>query len=519
MNASVKAQICISDWLDKLCPSDRLFFQSMVRRRAQEILAFVGDASWCHAAKPVIGIVLPRSLDFAFELDRVHFGALLQVVAEWVPAYTLIFVEAEAFVSDTSVLFWVTCLDRDFAYEQRQSTVVFVGADPLPFSKEKIRIRFEIFSAESLAEESVTVGQAVWYPDWFTASHIKMSLASQLPDQVYASSAWLEKFSDQLAAAGFHGELISDANGLLPKELSTCEALQRYWQVPTDLPRENFWLYLGEEMRPRFSLDKILNLRWNASPSSCQDAPLISIVIPVYDRDKEIIRLVESICVQDYSRLEVIFVTNGSPVETMTAIHQSAQLLIGRQIHNRWIDLGEKCGCATKPRDIGSYAAAGEWLLYIDSDDYLERDFFAGFGVAAARCSVMYPLKIYRDFGRTMRPDFPWNQVVGDTTHYEPTVYQEKIFALENFIGNSGAAINRNLFVRCGGILHSLKYCEDYYLWLAAARMGAAAGAHGGVVNISLHPGNNELVVGDRLWISRAQLLAAKISATTEVMP
>jgi hypothetical protein len=119
-----------------------------------------------------------------------------------------------------------------------------------------------------------------------------------------------------------------------------------------------------------------------------------------------------------------------------------------------------------------------------------------------------------------MGADFPWNQVVGDATNYSPAEYQEKIISQENFIGNSGGAIRRDLFIRCGGILHTLKYCEDYYLWLAASRLGAAAGPHGGVVNITLHPGNNELVVGDRSWISHAQQLAGKIQLNTrEVVP
>ncbi len=41
--------------------------------------------------------------------------------------------------------------------------------------------------------------------------------------------------------------------------------------------------------------------------------PLVSIVVPIYDRAAEIIRLAHSIYQQDYPWIEVVLVANGSP--------------------------------------------------------------------------------------------------------------------------------------------------------------------------------------------------------------
>jgi hypothetical protein len=66
----------------------------------------------------------------------------------------------------------------------------------------------------------------------------------------------------------------------------------------------------------------------------------------------------------------------------------------------------------------------------------------------------------------------------------------------------------RALFVRGGGIDHRLRYGEDLYLWWRLARAGARAEEHDGRVNLALHLGNNELVVGDDKGLEDACTLA-----------
>ncbi len=508
----------ISQWLDALRPDDDLFFHALVRDRANQVRAAL-RAPWLAGTRPRFALVVPAGLDFSRQLDRIHVGALLHVAASWIPDYQVCVLRADQLEQAPRAAFYATCLDRELAIANQALNVMFIGADPIPWSRDKIRIRCERPHADdklSLADRS-----AVWVPDWYAVPHLQQLRDVAPGATLWASQAWLQSYGSEATRLGFAVSDASHGETPRPAALSTCEPLQSVWLSPTATSRRSdFWLYLGEELRPRLTLARALGAAETVSPASAVTAAateaatsLISIVVPVYDRDVEVIRLVESILEQSAARPEVLFVTNGSPPDTLAAVRQACEMLLTAGLDGRWIDLGEKCGCATKPRDIGSYAAAGEWIVYVDSDDYLEPGFFSGFARHAVGRAVLYPRKIYRDWGRDMGPDFPWNTVVGSMSAYTADQFADALFSLENFIGNSGAAVRRDWFVRCGGILHSLKYCEDYYLWLATARLGANAASHGGIVSIVLHPGNNELTVGDKRWIARARELASSIGA------
>lgn len=89
-----------------------------------------------------------------------------------------------------------------------------------------------------------------------------------------------------------------------------------------------------------------------------------SIVIPVYNRERFIERAVKSVLNQSVSDLEVICVNNGSTDGTLALLRKMA----GEDDRVIVLDQENKGRCAA--RNLGLDHAAGEWICFLDSDDF-----------------------------------------------------------------------------------------------------------------------------------------------------
>lgn len=96
--------------------------------------------------------------------------------------------------------------------------------------------------------------------------------------------------------------------------------------------------------------------------------PLISVVIPVYKVEAYLDRCVESVVRQSYEKLEILLVDDGSPDRcgAMCDAWAGKDSRI-RVLHQKNAGLGAA-------RNRGTEIAAGEFVTYVDSDDYLAPD-------------------------------------------------------------------------------------------------------------------------------------------------
>ncbi len=92
---------------------------------------------------------------------------------------------------------------------------------------------------------------------------------------------------------------------------------------------------------------------------------LISFVIPVYNADKYIEQCVNSIIVQSYKKIELILVDNGSTDKSGEVCKQLAE----SDSRVKLITLEQNI-LASGARNTGVAAATGEWLIFMDSDDF-----------------------------------------------------------------------------------------------------------------------------------------------------
>lgn len=96
---------------------------------------------------------------------------------------------------------------------------------------------------------------------------------------------------------------------------------------------------------------------------------MISIIVPVYNVDFYLKRCVDSLISQDYGNYEIILVDDGS-TDTSPLICDEYEKKYDniRVIHQENKGLSEA-------RNIGIQCAIGDWLMFVDSDDYVESNF------------------------------------------------------------------------------------------------------------------------------------------------
>jgi glycosyltransferase involved in cell wall biosynthesis len=98
--------------------------------------------------------------------------------------------------------------------------------------------------------------------------------------------------------------------------------------------------------------------------------PFFSIVIPVFNREREILRAVDSCLEQSFSSYEIVVVDDDSTDGTAVAVEtrSDSRVRLVRHSANR----GE---CPA--RNTGVRASAGKWIVFLDSDDELRPDCLA----------------------------------------------------------------------------------------------------------------------------------------------
>lgn len=97
--------------------------------------------------------------------------------------------------------------------------------------------------------------------------------------------------------------------------------------------------------------------------------PLISVIIPVYNVEKWLTRCVNSVCSQSYKNLEIFLVDDGST----DGGGQICEALSEKD--SRIIVVHRNNGGLSEARNTGLEYSHGEYISFIDSDDWVEQNF------------------------------------------------------------------------------------------------------------------------------------------------
>ena len=94
-----------------------------------------------------------------------------------------------------------------------------------------------------------------------------------------------------------------------------------------------------------------------------QKKPRFSIIVPVYNTEKYLKRCLDSISKQSFRDYEVIIVNDGSTDNSSNIISKYPYKVINQE--NQGLSMA---------RNNGVKASMGDYLIFLDSDDYIEKD-------------------------------------------------------------------------------------------------------------------------------------------------
>lgn len=197
-------------------------------------------------------------------------------------------------------------------------------------------------------------------------------------------------------------------------------------------------------------------MQHQASRVTLEGAPLVSVVIPTYNRRGYLEGAVRSVLSQTYLNLEVIVVDDGSTDSTRAYVAQIAD----SRVCAIW---REHCGHPSQVRNAGVHEARGDYVAFLDSDDLWLPDKLriqmAGLASdPACRWSYTGLMRI----GEAGEPlDDPavakWAPYAGPAL--------EGLVTLRAVVATSAVVVERRLLLEAGGFDEQLSYCEDYDLW------------------------------------------------------
>ena len=194
--------------------------------------------------------------------------------------------------------------------------------------------------------------------------------------------------------------------------------------------------------------------------------PLVSVILPTFNRAYCLSTAIDSVLSQTYSNLELIIVDNTSSDSTSSLV-QEYQLHDSRvsfyTIFNR--------GLISMSRNYGISKSCGDLVAFIDSDDFWYPDKLS-LSVQAMSHNVSL---LYHDMEIvSIREESPYPQYLGHTNSPDDLTFLQ-LLRLGNSICNSSVVVRRSHLESLSGISEDplLVGAEDYDAWLKILKSGS----------------------------------------------
>ena len=99
--------------------------------------------------------------------------------------------------------------------------------------------------------------------------------------------------------------------------------------------------------------------------------PKYSVIIPVYNAEKTLKRCLDTLLAESHSESEIILINDGSEDQSGKICLSYAE----KYLNIHYIE--KQNGGVSTARNVGLEMATGEYILFVDSDDYVIPGFFS----------------------------------------------------------------------------------------------------------------------------------------------
>ena len=180
----------------------------------------------------------------------------------------------------------------------------------------------------------------------------------------------------------------------------------------------------------------------------------ISIIVPVYNVENHIRVCVESILAQNYESFELILVDDGSKDNSGILCDEYAA------IDSRVKVIHKENGGVSSARNAGLQQAKGEWIMYVDGDDWIDPEMMTEMiAVADRECADL----IIGNFRFVCEGNNHWEYEMNDWN-------DDKKYSLNKYISRVWTSVCGCMAKKKLYDIHNLRspegisYCEDFHL-------------------------------------------------------
>ena len=192
--------------------------------------------------------------------------------------------------------------------------------------------------------------------------------------------------------------------------------------------------------------------------------PLVSVIIPTYNHAHCLGRALESVLAQSYGNWEAIVIDNHSSDNTDEVLSCLADPRIRvLKIHNH--------GVIAASRNAGIKAAKGEWVAFLDSDDWWDNEkLYVSIHLAAKGYDV-----VYHDLRIVSKEEQRFSFRRAKSRKLSTNAYSDLI-AEGNALPNSSVVVRKAMVDKVGGLSEDPDKIawEDFDLWLRLAAANAS---------------------------------------------
>ena len=195
-------------------------------------------------------------------------------------------------------------------------------------------------------------------------------------------------------------------------------------------------------------------------------SPFVSIIIPTYNNAEFLGKALKSVIGQTYNNWEAIVIDNNSTDKTDEVINKFQDIRIKYYKISNY-------GIIAKSRNLGINLAKGEWIAFLDSDDWWTKDkleiclnninenvdfIYHKLGIVYDKSNSF--LKKKKFLGRELNKPILNDLLIGEIKK-------------GNAIGNSSVLVRKNILKKIGGISENKKMVasEDFNAWLKIAKI------------------------------------------------